>query len=711
MPRIHLCFLWHMHQPFYKDLVTGEYKLPWVRLHSLKDYFGMVKILDEFPTIHQTFNLVPCLLEQIEDYAAGRASDRFLTVALKPYDNLTLEEKKFALQYFFLANEDRQILRYPRYAELFAVMQRCQNNPGMAVSAFDSQMGRDLQVLSQLAWFDEEYLRNDPDISALVSKGRVFTPQEKERLGRKQLECLRNVIPAYRAAAQRGQIEISTTPFYHPILPLLCDSNIAAVSHPYVPLPTQFRYPGDAKVQLDRACAYTKKTFGQAPGGVWPSEGTVSDEALAIAARSGFRWIASDNQVLARTLEEPQTPALTYQPYLWRRNGDQIHIVFRDHRLSDLIGFVYPRMDAGEAAKHFLGEIRTNCCEILAQGKDALVPVILDGENAWENYPENGRPFLRELYGRIAADPRFSALTMSEALAAIPSREISHVFPGSWIDGTFDVWIGNAEDNLAWEHLLAARRTYDSVMNSTQRESLTDEAKRTAWEELLIAEGSDWCWWYGPEHFSANKKEFDQLYRQHLTNVYRLLGVDPPHELGDTFLKAGEPSLHENPSGLIQPVIDGEITSRVEWSGSGRYRIDPRSGAMHSQRCLVQELRYGSDGQYIYLSALFTEGRAPKEPLAFRLHIRNEAKDQFIIFASGGPGVLDVVAPGLPESAVCAALGTIFEMRLSMSALQTRRGERLLVQITLVRDGLPVAVLPMHGELEMQSSELAAYAG
>jgi hypothetical protein len=249
------------------------------------------------------------------------------------------------------------------------------------------------------------------------------------------------------------------------------------------------------------------------------------------------------------------------------------------------------------------------------------------------------------------------------------------------------------------------------VTGSAQGQGLSEEAKRTAWEELLIAEGSDWCWWYGPEHFSANKKEFDQLYRQHLTNVYRLLGVEPPRELGSTFLKGGEPALHQSPTGLIQPVIDGEVTSHLEWSGAGCYRIDPRSGAMHSQRSILQELRYGSDGQYAYVSATFAEGRAPKEPIAFRLQIRNEAEDRFIIFASGGPGVLDIVAPGLAESAVYAALGSIFEIRLSMSALRIRRGERMLVQVTVVRDGLPVAALPMHGELQMQSSELAAYAG
>jgi alpha-amylase/alpha-mannosidase (GH57 family) len=705
MPKINICFLWHMHQPFYKDLVTGVYSLPWTRLHALKDYYGMVKILEDFPQIHQTFNLVPSLVVQIEQYAAGQASDPFLELALKRTEQLEPADKEFILRYFFQANEKRQIGRYPRYAQLFRVLEQCQQVPQRAVSRFDTQMLRDLQVLSQLVWMDEEYLEKDPEISDLVRKGRNYTHGDQALVGRKQLQAFGNVMPVYQDLAARGQIEISTSAFYHPILPLVCDSNIGAVSHPYIPLPAQFSYPGDAEEQLMRARTYCRSKFGNAPAGLWPSEGSVSDQTLEMASRLGFRWTASDDGVLAKTLNVPVSPANTYQPYLWRQGEQQIHIVFRDHQLSDLIGFVYSRMDAREAAGHFLAEIRNNCRPILKQGRDAVVPIILDGENAWEYYFENGRAFLRELYARITSDPEMAALTMSEAIEAVPARELRSIFPGSWIDANFDIWIGAEEDNCAWEHLLAARKTYDEVLQSPRSESISADAKRLAWEEILIAEGSDWCWWYGPEHSSANKAEFDQLYRNHLANVYRFLSEEVPPGLNESILKRPETGFAEPPSGLIQPEIDGLVSSHLEWSDAGRYRIDHRSGAMHSRRSLIQELQYGSDGQHIYLRVDLTEP-LPPSPLEFRLHLRNPAGEQFHVHLFGtSSGVL-------PESAVLAALANIYEIRVSMSALHLRRGDPLFLEISIFREGLPVACLPPSGELEVQcSSVTAAYAG
>lgn len=265
---IYLCFVWHMHQPLYKDLVTDEYKLPWTRMHALKDYYGMVKVLDEFPDVHQTFNLVPSMLLQIEDYVGGKAADAFQRLALKPAESLTQSEKEFILRYFFQADEKRLIGRYERYAELHRRLQHVQNNPQIAASRFDAQSLRDLQVLSQLAWFDEEYLRHDVEIADLAGKGRDYSLKDQALLGRKQNQALANVIPIYREFAKRGQIELSTTPFYHPILPLLCDSSIAAVSHPYVPLPSRFRYPGDADEQIARAVRYFDQQFGHKPKGM-----------------------------------------------------------------------------------------------------------------------------------------------------------------------------------------------------------------------------------------------------------------------------------------------------------------------------------------------------------------------------------------------------------------------------------------------------------
>jgi len=708
MPTITLCFIWHMHQPCYKDLGSGEYRLPWARLHALKDYYGMVKILEEFPAVHATFNLTPSLLAQIEEYAEGKASDPFLKLALRPAEELDPKEKEFALRYFFQANEFRLIDRYPRYRELYAIYKQHEGMPQRAAEFFDTQMLRDLQVLSQLAWFDEEYLAHDREIRELVEKERNYGRQDQERIARKQAELLQKVIPAYRELAARGQIELSTSPFYHPILPLLCDSAIAAVSHPYLPLPAQFAYPQDAEEQLVRARSFFAERFGKAPDGLWPSEGSVSDAVLHMASRVGFRWTASDDQVLARTLETAAGPAHIYRPYRWRQGSDAIDILFRDHLLSDLIGFAYQRMDADKAADHFLAEVRKNCYP-LKRRRDILVPIILDGENAWEYYFENGRPFLRELYKRISADPGIRARTVSEALSGAAPEPLSKIFPGSWIHANFDIWIGAEEDNRAWELLLKARRTLDEVLQSPAGAALSEEAKRTAWEEILIAEGSDWCWWYGPEHSSANRPEFDELYRNHLIHLYRVLGLEPPSELEQSILREGEPRLHEPPSGLIQPVIDGSISSPSEWSQAGRLRVS-QSGAMHSRRSIIRDLYYGSSGESLYLRVDFIEELVTDAPVEFRFNLRNPAGERFPVNVVAGRGPVAIEAPGLPQGAVEAALGEAFEIRLSMSALHIRAGDPVYVRLSILREGLTIACLPFFGELVLYVHPLAAYA-
>jgi alpha-amylase/alpha-mannosidase (GH57 family) len=708
MPKIAICFVWHMHQPLYKDLASGEYRLPWARLHALKDYYGMVKILEEFPHIHATFNLAPSLLVQIEEYASGTAADPFLAVALKPAEELSRAEKEFALRYLFQANENRLISRYPRYRELFDTMQQNLWSPQRAAEAFDTAMLRDLQVLSQIAWLDEEMQAGDPEVRELVRKGRNYAVQDQHIIARKQRELLQKIIPIYRDFAARGQIELSASPFYHPILPLLCDSNIASVSHPYLALPPQFAYPEDAEEQLLRARDFFASRFGKAPDGLWPSEGSVSDAALAAAARTGFRWAASDDEVLARTLHNPVTPAQTYRAYLWRQGRHSIRMVFRDHFLSDLIGFAYQRMDdPAEAASHFLAEVRKNCHAVLQEGRDALVPVILDGENAWEYYFQNGRPFLGELYRRISTDPEIEACTVSQALRQFEPEPLDHVFPGSWIDANFDIWIGAEEDNRAWEQLLLARKTYDEVLASERVAAIPAEALRLAREELLIAEGSDWCWWYGPEHSSANKSEFDQLCRGHLANVYRLLGLEPPPELAHPILREAEAPLHEAPAGLIQPVIDGMIGSASEWADAGRYRV-AKSGAMHSQRPLIRELYYGTSGENIYLRVDLNETPAVMGPATFRFALRNRSGERFEIDVAASETGISIERTNLPEGSFDAALAQVFELRVSIAALHMRQGDPLYLQLFITREDLVIDSLPFSGELELYARPLAA---
>jgi alpha-amylase/alpha-mannosidase (GH57 family) len=713
MSKIYLCFLWHMHQPLYKDLISGQYRLPWTRLHALKDYYGMVRILAEYPHIRQTFNVVPSMMVQVEEYATGQAADPFLRCASKPAEEMTPEEQEFLLRYGFQANPAHMIYRFPRYGELYDDWRSAGRDVVRARRFFNAQALRDLQVLSQLAWFDEEYLATDAEVCELVTKGRQFTLEDQVLVGKKEAEILNKVLPVYRDFAASGQIELSTTPFYHPILPLLCDTNIAEVSHPYVPLPSRFAYPQDARLQIERARQYMTERFNEPPVGMWPSEGSVSDEVLRIAAEAGFLWTATDEGVLARTLNSHVGVTEKYRPYLWRQNGRQIQIVFRDRFLSDLIGFVYSRMGAKESAEDFLNRVRENCRPLLSAGRDALVPVILDGENAWEYYQNNGRPFLRELYERISVARDIEALTMSEALLRMEPQSLERIFPGSWINANFDIWIGAEEDNRAWEYLLRARQTYEEREQSASELGLTPEMLRLACEELLIAEGSDWCWWYGPEHDSANRPEFDQLYRDHLANVYRALGLSPPDELSQPILKAAIIEFHALPSGPIHPVIDGEVTSFFEWLGAGQYRINGRSGAMHGQRYLIRELYYGSDGINFYLRLDF-ETLSPEmlEGIEVRVVLQRPSTPPL-------NGVLrlrleeELVRPveiRLPNASSAVpvaeyAFKKVLEIRVAVASLGLSRGEILQFQVSLWRDNLPLGAVPQQGWLECCTTE------
>jgi len=678
-----------MHQPFYKDLISGEYKLPWTRMHALKDYYGMVHLLGEFPNVRQTFNLVPSLMAQVAEYASGEAADPYLQAALKPAESLTDEEREFLLRHSFYSDPQRMIYRYPRFGELFDAW-KAQKGSG-AARLFGAQELRDLQMWSQVAWFDEEFQEHDPEVAEWIARGRNFTLADQLRMGEKQLDFLGKILPEYQRFAATGQVEISTTPYYHPILPLLCDSNIAGVSHPNVPLPPRFRYPQDALRQLARSREYIGQNFGVEPVGLWPSEGSVSDEAFTIAAELGFQWAATDNGVLNRTLGRGVGVEGLYRPYQWRQGGHQLGLLFRDHFMSDLIGFVYSKMDANAAADDFLRRIRENCAGILRSGRDALVPIILDGENAWEYYDRNGRQFLRAVYQRISEDCGMRAVTVSEALRLMPPEPLDRIFPGSWINANFDVWIGAEEDNKAWAQLLRARETFDSAT------TVSEEQRRLAFEELLIAEGSDWCWWYGPEHDSANRIEFDQLYRSHLANVYRFLNLTPPEELSRPILRVAVEEVRQEPSGAIRPTIDGEVTSYFEWIGAGSYRVDARSGSMHGKKFLVHEVLYGSDGRNLFVRLDFHPGHEQELP-ALEARFRVQACD-------GREASVDAPFGSCGDGRVECRLGRIFEARIPFDLAGITDGAGLRFHFSLWESGLPMDAIPQQGWLELSTTD------
>ncbi|MGC1478708.1 MAG: glycoside hydrolase family 57 protein, partial [Terriglobales bacterium] len=497
MGRVNLVILWHMHQPQYRDPATGEYVLPWTRLHALKDYWGMVKILEPFPRVHATFNIVPLLAEQIEEYASGQFKERWFEIAIAPAESLRPEQKREALERAFQVNENL-LRRWPRFMELESDWRS--SGAETCVAHWAPRDWRDLQVLSQLAWMDEEYLAKDPAVRGLSEKGKSFTEEDKTILLARQHELLAMVLPEYRLAEARGQIEISTTPYYHPILPLLCDSDIARVANVHTPLPRPpFQYPEDAREQLVRARQFHERCFGKPPAGLWPSEGSVSDQSLEIAADLGFRWFATDEGVLGRTRNigfwrdasgYPDNGPELYTPWNFSRGQRQMTGFFRDHYLSDLVGFVYSRMGAEAAAEDLHRRIRA-IGDREPGGQTATVSVILDGENAWEYYPGNGREFLRRFYERIERDQDIQALTMSEAAdAATAPPSMVGIFPASWISANFDVWIGHAEDIRAWDLLRDARETFErakargGLRDPFVPEKLTQQGRR-AYEAIL----------------------------------------------------------------------------------------------------------------------------------------------------------------------------------------------------------------------------------
>ena len=367
-------------------------------------------------------------------------------------------------------------------------------------------------------------------------------------------------------------------------------------------------------------------------------------------------------------------------------------------------------MEAAAAAADFLRRIRENCAGILGAGRDALVPIILDGENAWEYYHRNGRPFLRELYRRISEDASMSAVTVSEALRRMAPEPLDHIFPGSWIEANFDVWIGAEEDNQAWTQLLRARQTFDAAGQASE------EQRRMAFEELLIAEGSDWCWWYGPEHDSANREEFDQLYRSHLANVYRFLNLAPPEELSRPILRVTAPVVQIAPSGPIRPVIDGEVTSYFEWIGAGAYRIDERSGSMHGKRFVVKEVQFGSEGVNFYLRVDFHPGcERELGGMEARLSAQSldsgQASHVAIALAHGSRGCrVTGIQPADGRPVECA-LGRVLEVRIPLEVLGVAPGRGLRFQFSLWQGGLPIDAAPQQGWIEMRITNPAELAG
>lgn len=597
---LHVAVVWHQHQPQYPKVPgTNVYEQPWVRLHAAKDYVDMAAMVRDFPGLKLTINLTPVLLNQVDDYTRG-ATDRHMLLAQKDPATFTTAEKTEAYRRFFQVSGP-MVANSKRLTELKA----------KPLATFDTQDWRDLQTLFHLAWTDTMFLE-DAQLAAIARKDRGYTEAEKARVLAVHGAALSRIVPLHKELQDEGRIEVTTTPYFHPILPLIADTELAKEAMPESPMPTKrFRHPEDARFHVGAAVEDYKKRFGRAPRGMWPGEGSVAQAVAPFFKQAGVRWIATDEEVLARSLKTPvrtgetvTRPDLLYRPYQIK---DGPAIVFRDRKLSDDIGFRYSKMSGEAAAADLLGQLKAIASKP-AKGP-RLVSIILDGENAWENYDDDGKAFLSALYRGLSTDPALKTTTPSEYLATHTPTPLARLWAGSWIAGSFATWIGEDEENQAWDLLTTARDTVEAYGKAKGRQ---DARYQKAMGKLYAAEGSDWFWWYGRDQDSGRDEEFDQAFRDLLKSAYVDLGQKAPTILAVPIIQAGVTPTRA-PRAYWTPRIDGQLT-RTELQNAGS--VFAEGGAMAVGNQPVSTIFYGWDKQRFNLGLQFN---GPSKPFTLYL--------------------------------------------------------------------------------------------
>jgi len=697
-----------MHQPYYKNLLTGEVYLPWVRFHGIKDYLDLLLILEKYPRIKANFNLVPSLIDQIEDYTNGHIKDIYLELSRKRTGDLDLKDKIFILEKFFMLNWETMLKLYPRYHELlvkrgeFASREEVQR----ALKKFSNQDFLDLVVWFNLAWFDPIFKQSIPELQDLLKKGRKFTEEEKNMVLDKQIEILKKIIPQYKKMQDAGQIEVTITPYYHPIMPLILDTDSACEAMPGVKLPSRrSQFPDDLTWQIREAVENYRRHFDRNPIGMWPSEGSVSESILPFIIKEGLSWIATDEEILWRSLAHGRSNELLYRPYRLERKEGNLSIIFRDHTLSDLFGFVYHHWKEEQAVEDFLRRIY-KIKEGLPKNRNYLVPVILDGENAWEYYPNDGLDFLNRLYERLSNEGDIITTTVSEFLKANPPQDcISRLSAGSWINGDFAIWIGQEEKNLSWDYLARTRKDLAEFIKENPQIKDSPEAG-LAWRNIYAAEGSDWNWWYGPEHVSATEEEFDRIYRMHLANVYIVLGREVPDFLKIPIITQ-KISKYLEPTGLINPIIDGQLASYYEWVGAGFLDLTKLGTSMHSVSCMVKKLWFGFNLEDLFFRLdleLPPDLNHPRLvanifPKEARIELPLEKSSTIQVRTWQKHGENDWQEFPLPNK---AAWDKVLEVKFNYLNLGLGHDEEIKLSLTLMNDDLILERIPPQGALKIK---------
>src|SRR5579872_1197117 len=717
MKPLNVAFVWHMHQPYYKDDLTNTYLLPWVRLRCAKDYYKMPALLDAYPKVRATFNLVPSLLAQIEDYGKGESIDLFLNLSKREAGDLTPEERDFLLRWMRESPRALRVQQSPRYLELASRAQDAQ---------YTQADIRDLQVWFNLAWCDPVWVESDPRLAELKRKDRDFNEADKTILFEAQFERMREVVPKYRDLAERGQAELTFSPYYHPILPLICHVDSARSANPNLQLPERhFSHREDAERQVEMGMTLFERLLGRRPKGMWPSEMAVGESVIGLAQEAKVDWMISDEEVLARSLEGHfSRDEHLYMPKRCEREGGTVSMVFRDSQLSNVIGFDYQRMSSIDAARDLMGRLRR--IRDVQGDRDFLAVIALDGENAWEFYPRDGHDFLNALYTELESTGDVVTTTVSDFLAEHPpQQQLHHLHTGSWIGASLDTWIGDPEHNVAWD-LLAETR--DWLQEQSRQRPKDSQQVALTWREILIIEGSDWFWWFSRKHDSGMDPIWDNQFRLHLRNVYKLMGVRVPARLFQPIIKRAPTPERGVPSTVISP------TSRTDdaWAHAGYYLVGSGFGALHRPAGVVERVFYGNDDENMYFRVdsprtgeemeaqamelwLYCAGAPAGDgggdlelPLAPAALSDLGFEPAYVIRVSPRAKGATVTVARIVEPQNRAAVESSWEiedpffLKVPFQRLAKHRGDTLEMALVVSRDGRDIEVVPPSGALGLR---------
>jgi alpha-amylase/alpha-mannosidase (GH57 family) len=658
-----------MHQPDYRD-ESGIVQMPWVFLHAIKDYYDMPWMLERHSGLKATFNITPPLIRQLKLYYDNpQNSDKFFNLWLREISSLNMAEYSWMIKICKSSTYDTVVSKMPSYDELYKK------------ESYTHQEFFDLEVLFVLSWCGVYLRTNNAVVKEMLQKGKGFIYEDKLSLIHELTHFVRGIFDYYVELRERYIISISTTPLNHPILPLLLDMNSAKVANPSTNIPKHsISLKEDAFLQIDMAKELFEDTFGFQPDGFWPAEGAVDENSVALLSECGVKWIATDQEILFRSINS-RDKANLYKPY----DYNNMCIAFRDHELSDLIGFTYRFWEPKMAAKNFTSLLSS----INDSHSDATVFIILDGENAWEFYDNNAFDFFDALYTDLASTPWLKTLHMQD-IYGLDKKRLNRLAAGSWIHGEFNTWVGHKEKTRGWELIFVTKRDYEH-----HKDSLDEATKAKITEHFLASECSDWFWWYGDDHFTEFGLEFDTLFRSHLIAIYNLMKIAPPLDLFEPIIQnRSSVDFWLKPQSYISPDIDGRHGSFFEWIGSGVVYENRTSSTMDIPKGPVNKIFYGQDDECIYF-AFDTDIEMMKrckilrliiDPIGFNEEIDIDFTTQKQYCRKNGGIVFEV------------AFEDWLEIKIDASSIES---QKLDFRFELSSGDAVIQTLPSFGELEI----------